>query len=223
MIRRQLKPYAFARYNRLGTEAAPIIGWVAHTPANPGVNQFTLFGPKSGNVDLSTANSPEIFGKMEFTFDQINNNTEFWSLFDYYKINMIKVEIAWSPQDAGQIYTGTPAVNPQSPVFNYFFDMSGEPLAASPTSSEWRDRQGLKTVRLTPNKSVKILFKPRVLASADLQTRARVAPRTRIINSTPGRTIPHHGLYWWLQSNESFNSGQLTIKCKYYVTMYGVK
>lgn len=169
-------------------------------------------------ISLNTVEE-HMFGQMSFKFNQINNWTEIGNaLFDYYKLNMVKIYLQWSPEVA-QGAANAAQTTSSFPVFNYYLDYSGDTVS---DSSSFRDRQGGRSIRLNPYKTQKIMFRPKAMFTLGGTSTSMIAPNKRLRLDATSADYPFRGINFWIQKN-NLAMGRISVKVKYYVTLYGVK
>lgn len=139
-----------------------------------------------------------------FTFDMLQQSTEFTELFDNYRITMIelRIQLIVNPNAAypNNATTSSATVNPTNwyPKLWYVVDKDG---GATETLATMRERQGVRCRVLQPNKEVVIRFKPAVRTlTYTTATTQGFAPKSIKLDMADAN-VPHYGINMVFDSN----------------------
>ena len=156
-----------------------------------------------------------------FSVDQVTQWTEFGALYDQYKINYITLKLMWSPKTSLSVDPNNPGQSIY-PVLYYYNDYDDD--AAPSSLANIRERSNLRTVRISPNRTINIIVKPAIsMMMYRSATTTGYGPKwnQKIDVATPD--VPHYGLKMCVSYLPNQPCGALSIETIYHMTLYGVK
>lgn len=162
--------------------------------------------------EVTISNTLPTFGAINFSLNDLPNNTEFTSLYDMYKINCVKLQFL--PQQTQSISIGT-INNPNASA--RFFSVIDYNDGTAPTSiDELRQYQSCKmTPILRPHK--RVVFKPKILDTNGFS----ISPW--MSTSTPAAN--YFGLKYAVEPMDSTSTLSMTytVEAKLYMSFKQVK
>jgi len=189
-------------------------------------HRFTRYGDA---VTTTTTNVSEPL-TYSFSLTDVLNYSEFTTLFDQYKINMVefKIQMISNPYAVYDINkNNTSSGNSQNffPKFWYIRDYDGN--AAADTLSEIKERVGVKFFVMKPNREYTIRIKPKVLVQTyKTLTTTGYAPKALWIDCI-SNNVPHYGLNAVIDClgvNPADATGfQFRIEYKFHLAFKGVR
>lgn len=163
---------------------------------------------------LSVASGSDQFASLKFNLSQLPNHSEFTSLFDSYRINMVKVELIpqFDNANVGSI-TSTNVISQNYSVLDY------DDIAVPTSMDTLMQYQNLK--RTPSTKVIKRLIKPR-FATEMFNTGIATAygPRRGWIDCNYD-TVEHYGMKFGFTSNPQ--SQKYGLKATYYLAFKNVR
>lgn len=157
-----------------------------------------------------------------FKLSDVINVSDFTNLFDQFRISKVQLTLRWSPNHA--VYNTNNTNQGQgvyNPILYYLTDHNDSDIITN--QQNMLEIQKHKSVRLSPQRPVKITVKPAVLAQA-YQTAVSTAygPKWNMKLNMDDNTTPHYGLKMGVSKiGEDF--GKISIDVKYHFTCYGVQ
>jgi len=162
-----------------------------------------------------------------FTFDMLQQSTEYTELFDNYRITMIELKIQMINNVNSTWNLNTTANNNATnwfPKLWYVIDKDG---GATETLATMRERQGVRCRVLQPNKEIIIRFRPacRTLTYTTATTQG-FAPKNIKLDMADAN-VPHYGVNMVFDSNGQDPLDtypfKFRIERKFFFTCYGVR
>jgi len=165
-----------------------------------------------------------------YTFDMLQQSTEYTELFDNYRITMIELRIQLlNNPNAVTVLNGQGAGLPFNPTnwypkLWYVIDKDG---GATETLATMRERQGVRCRVLQPNREVVIRFRPacRTLTYTTATTQG-FAPKNIKLDMADAN-VPHYGINMVFDTNgqdpQDTYPFKFRIERKFFFTCYGVR
>lgn len=162
-----------------------------------------MFSRRAAPID-EEVNGTYLARNYSYTFDMLQQSTEFTELFDKYKIERIELSVFLiTNPDAITVLNGQGSGLPFNPTNWYpklwwVIDHDG---GSSETLATMRERQGVRCRVLKPNSPIKISFKPMVLGLAyKTATTQGFCPKTMAIDMADA-SVPHYGVHMVWDTN----------------------
>ena len=184
------------------------------------IHQFRRFA-RVEQLAMPSNIAGEVTKAFNFNVNNVTQWSEFGALYDQYKINYVLVNLMWSPKDSLTVDPNNPGQSIY-PVLYYYKDYDDD---ATPGSlANIRERSNLRTVRISPNRTIRIVVKPAVsMMMYRSATTTGYGPKwnQKIDVATPD--VPHYGLKMCVSYLPNQVCGSLQIETIFHFTCYGVK
>lgn len=170
---------------------------------------------------LSSNLTGEVTKGFSFLLSDLAGVAEFTSLYDQYRIDYVTLKIMWSPKDSLTVDPNAPGQSIY-PVLYYYNDYDDD--TAPSTLADIRERSNLRTVRISPNRTININVKPAIASSVYQSTTATAyAPKWNTKLDAAYPDIPHFGLKMACSYLHNQTCGSLLIEKIFHVTMFGTR
>lgn len=184
------------------------------------VHKFTRYEAQAdGAYRTISCNFPVSgYNGTAFTFDltRLTNYTEFYNLYDQYKITGVKVYFDWSPDNNST--SGLEIYTPKLWMFRDYDD------ATTPTLDEMTESTRVKCMRMSVHKTHSIFLRPAVLNQVyESVVSSGNVPKWGQWIDTADSAVPHYGLKLVAQGLPSNNLGKISCRVKYYLMFRGVQ
>lgn len=136
-----------------------------------------------------------------YTFDMLQQSTEFTELFDAYKIERVELTIQMLNNPNAYTYLNSGASTNACNFYPKLWWVIDHDGGVTETLGTMRERQGVRCRILQPNRSIKISFKPKVLGLAYKTASTQgFCPKAMKIDMADA-SVPHYGINMIFDSN----------------------
>lgn len=191
-----------------------------------GVIKFGATSPELSPTGTDRTNYKQCGGAMQFNLANVENVSEFKTLFDAYKISGVKVKIHYVSGVASAQQGWA-----ERPTMLYSIDEDDDNIPNAETLL--RQRNDVKQYTFGSNKPLVLYIKPKAATAlyssgvSSAYTGYGQAPRQWIDCSSDG--VPHYGLKFWLRNlslpaaNPELGPEHFRIELSYYLKFKGVQ
>lgn len=213
----------------MGATRLPTVALKRHSDQVFAISQVNNAGVRSAqNIPVNSLAVPaaQVAGwSLGFRLEDLPNDSEIASMWQYYKLNAVAVTFSIKGMDAEVQSLGGYGL----PIMHYFISNNQDENNMPVTLQALRERSGAKKFYFG-NKGIRrktIVLKPRLQSTVeDINQNAVAGVARRMYIPTDNRTPVHTGLCVYFDTTSAASAATSTvfdIECTYYFTLKGTK